>query len=460
MPEIPFVPGHEELRSVIRTSYIKPLALWLLGNRPDRILAQESNSSWESAMTIDFFVEATDIFRRYNEEEHLCQTLEEICPKVCKWLLSTCVVVAEGFCSWEKVTWDTAVILKTLLTCMNRFPSSFTGKEKIEILENSKKAIKWLNHRFRAWEEEVRYPFGPADVAQILITGLYVKQHCPKLFGEFKVLLEQLHRDIVKYLVIQAAEPMDIHLENGSFTKATWWGDYFQTAEVLESLALYYDDIKNSNDEDDRPLKTKIEKAAFDACKYIERTQHDGMWGTHVDTIRTLYTYVRVSTLVHQVSCQPHLTFKALRWICDEKQRLADGSFLHTMFLTIFMGPALVVIHNDWPLACKSVIEAYDQALWASPAQTSAERIRRFEAETHISTLQGTLEGLKEQLSRRGKGLKTVILSIGVFFLVLWLGWLSESLTINITVKTVDLFKILPIVATGYVAVLIAIWRR
>lgn len=460
MVDIPFQPVDEELKSVIRHSYIKPLALWLLGSRPGRILAQESNSNWESAMTVEFFILATDIFRRHKEEEQLCQSLENVCPEVCRWLMSNRIVPSAGFCSWEKVTWDTAVVLKTLLMCLKRFPSNFTEQEKGEIHEIARQAMTWLDYRFKEWEEEVRYPFGPADVAQILITGLYIKKHYPSLFRELKGLLEQLHRAIVNYLLVEAAQTVEIRLEDGNLEKVIWWGDYFQTAEVLESLVLYYGDLENSNEEEEKGFKIRVEKAILDACKYIERTQQDGMWGTHVDTIRILYTYIRVSTLFPKVSCQPHLAFKALRWICDEKQRLADGSFLHTMFLTIFMAPALVAVHNDWSLASRPIVQVYDAALWASPAQSSVDRIRRFEAETRISTLQNTLDTLKSRLSSRGKLLVSLALTVFAFGVVAWLAWWNESFTIAISVKPEDLLKILPVVATVYVALLIAIWRR
>jgi len=458
MPDIPFVPSDEKLQTVIRNSYIKPLTLWLLGTRPGRILAQEGNSSWESAMTVDFFVRTADVFRRCSEETQLLQNLEKICPEVCRWLL-TKVVPTEGFCSWEKVTWDTAVILRTLLACIEAFPSSFAEQEKDEIVETAKQAVKWLDHRFRAWEEKVRYPFGPADVAQILITGLFIKKHYPKLFSEVKVLLEHLHRDIVKHLVEQTAQIVDVRLEDGTWSKVTWWGDYFQTAEVLESLALYYDDVKDSNTEEDKALKVAVQKGLLDACTYVEQTQRDGLWGTHVDTIRTLYAYIRVSTLVPEISCQPHLAFKALRWICDEKQFLTDGSFLHTMFLTIFMGPTLLAVHNDWPLAGRSITEVYDAALWASPVQSSVERFRRFEAETKISTLQGKLAGLKERLSTRRKLFLILVLTAAMFGITIWFSWWNKWLIISFVADPEDLWKLLSIIITVWAALLVAIWQ-
>jgi hypothetical protein len=343
--------------------------------------------------------------------------------------------------------------------CLKRFPSNFTKQEKAEIHEIAKQALMWLNYRFTKWEQEIKYPFGPADIAQILITSLYVKNYYPSVFRELKRILEPLNRAIVNYLLVQAMQAVEMRLEDGSSAKFVWWGDYFQTAEVLESLALYYDDLKHSADREEKSFKIGLEKAIFDACMYIERTQQDGMWGTHVDTIRILYTYLRVSTLVPKLSCQPHLVFKALRWICDEKQCFADGSFLHTMFLTIFMAPTLIAVHDYWPLADKLIIQVYDDALWSSPVQGSIERIRCFQAETEVSTLKNALETLKERLSSMKKLLKTVALTLVMLGMVLYVGSLSKLLTFAISVKAEGLLAMLPIVVI-YVAFLIAIWRR
>lgn len=454
--EGPFQQANQDLKTVLRHSYIKPLVLWLLGKKPGFILAQESNSNWESAMTVEFFIQATDIFKEHEEEEKLCRSLESICHQVCQWLVSNCIVLSGDYCTWEKVTWDTAVVIRILLMCVKKFPSSFTKQEKDEIQKIAKQAMKWLNYRFTAWDKEVKYPFGPADIAQIMITGLYIKKCYPNLFPNLKVLLEKLHSRILNYLLIEAATTVQIHLENGATENAIWWGNYFQTAEVLESLALYYDDIKDPDDDS----KLRIEKAIFNACKYIEGTQENGMWGTHVDTIRTLYTYVTISSIVPKVPCQPYLAFKALRWICDEKQCLADGSFLHTMFLTIFMAPTLVAVYNKWPFANRSVIQIYDEALWSSPVQSSIERIKRFDAETRVSDIQKSLNRLKRHLRSWKKIVYTIALTIIIIGVLIWLGWLDKSFTITFLAEVKDFLKILTGVLAVYVALLIAIWLK
>lgn len=461
MSELPFQSPNESLKAVIRHSYIKPLVIWLLGNRQDQILAQESNSNWESALTLDFFIEAIDIFRKYHEEEEICQSIETICPKIARWLISNRIDISEEYCCWDHVTWDTSVVIRVLLNCLKRFRSDFNRQEINTILRNARKSVKWLNHRFMSWDQEVKYPFGPADVAQILITGQFIKKNYPRLFRSQSMILNTLHKSIVIYLLEEASQNVDIRIEDGSIEKSTWWGDYFQTAEVLESLAIYYDDLKNSKNKEEKDLKIRVEKAIFYTCKYIESTQKDGLWGTHVDTIRTLYTYIKVCWLVPKVICQSHLVFKALRWICDEKQRFQDGSFLHTMFLTIFMAPALVTVHNEWPQSTKSVLEIYDEALWYSPILAGVERLRRFDAETKISDLEEKLERFKKSTLSRGKWVKSIVLTMLMLGLFVFLGFLYNALKISVSIedKAINLL-ILTIVFGVYIAVQVAIWKK
>ena len=129
------------------------------------------------------------------------------------------------------------------------------------------------------------------------------------------------------------------------------------------------------------------------------------------------------------------------------------------MFLTIFMGPTLLAVHNDWPLAGRSITEVYDAALWASPVQSSVERFRRFEAETKISTLQGKLAGLKERLSTRRKLFLILVLTAAMFGITIWFSWWNKWLIISFVADPEDLWKLLSIIITVWAALLVAIWQ-
>lgn len=77
---------------------------------------------------------------------------------------------------WEKVTWDTSVIIIAILKAFEKYKNKFTVDEKREILKTIERGSSWLFHRFLQWETEVKYPFGPADISQIASTLIVLQK--------------------------------------------------------------------------------------------------------------------------------------------------------------------------------------------------------------------------------------------------------------------------------------------
>lgn len=472
MAELPFMPWTAELRDVIRHDYISPAVSWLMGKSTTGVLAQESNSNWEAALTIRFFSEAREMFLEHQEESSLCATIPTRCCVVARWLLDNLTEVSAGMVCWDGGTWDTSVVVRALITCLTLYREGFSDSEAAKIVESTVKALRWLELRFSQWEREVKYPFGPADVAQILITAVFVREMIPNISGAELEASDlpvgpDVMKDIVNYLLhIRTQEnPPGVQLEDESFD-FVWWGDFFQTAEVLEALAEYYRYHKRDARADHKTLEM-IEDTAVRVFRFLEYSQEESMWGTHVDTLRTVYSYIRVPTMLPIVSPEPHILFKALRWICDEKQRFPDGSFLHTMFLTIFMVDALVQVHNYWELAQRTIGEVYDDCLWAAPVRTSSERTARFAAELDGLALKRALAESREQLSNLTEQQKRIGYSLGLTIVALSLLGASGSLlnlarvTFNFSiVHTGDWLKLLALLVSTYIAVLVLIWRR
>ena len=156
------------------------------------------------------------------------------------------------------------------------------------------------------------------------------------------------------------------------------------------------------------------------------------MWGSHIDTIRVVHSYVLVRRQIpqrSQLSLDPlivpeiHTTFKALRWLCDEKQIFDDGSMLHTSFLTIFYALALAEVYRSWEPARLRIDRLYDDVVWFSPVRTTPERSKRLAAEIQIAELQDRLHmqeastaGLQARLTHmrtsQAKTVLTVVLVI------------------------------------------------
>ena len=151
----------------------------------------------------------------------------------------------------------------------------------------------------------------------------------------------------------------------------------------------------------------------------------DGTWGSHIDTIKVIQAYVLIRRRFPRKR-QPnqkddwlfvpeiHTTFKALRWVCDDKQIFSDGSFLHTMFLTIFYALALIEVYESWePAECR-VDQLYDDVVWASPVRTTPERSKRLKLALKNRELQEELERTSQVKDR----LKRVLYTIGACVLL------------------------------------------
>jgi len=490
--ELPFTPFSATLRDVLRRKYIKKVALWLLGKDENSVLAQQGNSVWEAALTIIFLADATDIFAELGEEPELRDVIRYKSTVVARWLLSKRIVIdgTEHVC-WERVTWDTSVVIRALLTSLKKYHDSFSEAEQKEITEAILRATKWLYYRFSQWETQVKYPFGPADVAQIVITILYLAREYPGLYDR---ILKEYYGDqpqddwaaeIVEYLLHKKTEKtqtIEISREERKEVLAYYWDDYFSTAEVIEALGLFHQHCHAFPTLLDRHKRMlyATKEALIRACTYCEQEQVDGMWGSHIDTIKVVYSYVKIRRLIPQrtiglddplIVPEIHTTFKALRWMCDEKQIFSDGSFLHTMFLTIFYALALVEIYRSWPPAADRVEKIYDDVVWFSPVRTTPERSKRLAAELRNAELQEELDAARGEsgwrleqikLMRRnyGKLIISAVLSFVAALLFPLLGNRSGVFRISFEMlRLSDFFQYVAVFIPVFVALVTLIWQ-
>jgi len=461
--ELPFEPYTDTLQSIIRRKYIRRVCKWLRGKHEGGILSEESNSNWESALTIMFFADVQNIFTSNNEEKEFCEKIPIVCVEVARHLVSKKVVISSQFVCWDKVTWDTSVVIRSLLKTLKLYPDKFSDGDKTEIKESVYKAMHWVFMKFEKWETEVKYPFGPADVAQILITILYLKRNFPEYYRDilrayaFKNKEIPIEEQICRYL-FQVKETKK-RISGDIEEEITSWRDFYQTAETLDSLATYYITL-NKNDEKQRKLMEEIEVISKEVFRFFEYGQsEDGMWGTHVDTLRTLYIYTKAPNLLPFLDSEPHLIFKALRWICDEKQCFDDGSFLHTMFLTIFMCEALMEVHNSWPQSKYTIAKIYDDVFWVSPVRTSPERTKRFVAELDKQKISAELKSIRSNLETKKKVLFTVSITLLTILISIFLGVILGLFSINVRDLT-NLIALFSLVAIIYTTIVVLRWSK
>lgn len=415
---LPFTPYSETLQTVLRQRYIRDVAEWLLGENDNAVLAQAGNSVWESALTIIFLADARAIFEDHSEAPELVARIEYKSAVVGRWLLNKKTVPpGGGYACWEGVTWDTSVVIRSLLVVLNDYEKSFSASETERIKEAIVDGMKWLYSRFDKWEEQVKYPFGPADIAQIAIAIVRLARDFPDLYERSRVEHYGAKEPndpptkVIQYLLHKKTEKtLSVPTSSGDEDIVTyWWDDYFSTAEVVEALSRFYEYCQSTPERMAKygGMLYGVKDALVRACTYFEQGQVEGMWGSHIDTLRVIYAYVLIRRLIPQSTAgiddplivpEIHTTFKALRWMCDEKQIFDDGSFTHTMFLTTFYSMALIEVYRSWDCAQKRIDEIYDDVVWASPVRTTPERSKRLAAELLTSQL---VQDLKDERQKR-----------------------------------------------------------
>jgi hypothetical protein len=497
MTNLPFSPYSDTLRDVLLNKYIKRVAKWLLGKDSSEILAQHTDSAWETALSTIFLIEVSNI-KELKDQDNLQKEIQFKCIAATRWLLDKKITDSD-FTFWDGVTWDTSVVIRSLVTCLKKYSNKFTKDEQEEIENVISSGLSWLCYKFNRWEAEVKYPFGPADIAQIVNTLICVAKEYPHFFKKALTkdsrtitLIDQIF-DIIEYLLNCKTEQtlrVKISIDLDETIVTYWWDDYFSTSEVVESLARFYgfytEEVENQQLDDSikkkhGKLAASIKKVLIGACAYFEQKQVDGMWGSHIDTLKVIHAYVLIRRMFPQKS-QPydeefivpeiHTTFKALRWICDEKQIFSNGSFLHTMFLTIFYAQAILEIHRSWEPAEYRIDRLYDDVVWFSPVRTTPERSKRLAQELRNSDLSDSLSEQKRRYKHlQSKFINTTIFLIKInvtivsFFLLIvpffiFLGNYFNLLKISPTILDIgNLFQFSSVFFTIALAIIAVIWN-
>ncbi|SYZ71932.1 hypothetical protein TRIP_C20047 [Candidatus Zixiibacteriota bacterium] len=487
---IPFKQFNESLQNNLRTKQILDAAKWLVGSQPTGVLALACNSNWEAALSIEFLTWTRHILEQHKEESILCSQIVTRIGETANRLLASAKWINDPIlgeiCTWEGVTWDTSVVIRGLLTALRACPSEFADKKQAEIERTVEGALHWLAHRFDIWETDVKFPFGACDVAQILITLVMMRayhmpllkkaEHAGYLSRRAKPRRVPLEADIVRYLLKEA----DVEKSGGDGRSRSanvdredvlyYWGNYFQTAEVIEALAYAYASFHGTpicpietiagklKDLIEPDQATAMRIAVMGGLRYLETHQINGEWGTHVDTFRCLYAYIRASYLLRETPEAP-IVFRALRWTCDEKQVFVDGSLMHTMFLTIFYCFALEEVYEHWELAERPMLELYDDVVWASQANTTIERGKRMLAEMERDKKESERIKLNEDVSGLKRSIATLSVILSGLILGPTIGHLLGVFKLSISATPAsDIVAFLTLLMTIITSLIVLIW--
>lgn len=423
--------------------YLIPYANWLFGEPGKQMTAQITGSPWEAALAQMFCSEVLRIASSqygqltasmsYDKPEFSTKTRSLLLWLSNRALRPTDSSVEDlpssdspvaGELCWEAVTWDTATISKCMLNALVSVDLELDQASTNKLNSNVFSAVRWMCSKIEDWQNSGMYSFGFTDLAGVGLSLLSFIDHRGDLQrkdlgyepdsqakGQFERAASSVEY-IVNHLLDRAYCPVDkgaAERENDS-PRFVWWGDYFSTAEVMEFLSQYHDmvvepllaadqnDAKKSHElgrffaiEDPANASTRIRSQITRSAHYLEASQAEGLWGGHIDTIKSLASYIRAAKLVALESNDPHETlsytpkahivFSALRWICDYKQtfestvgKFEARSFMHTMFLTSFCADSLLAAFRDWPEAEKKTALLYETVIWSAPTQISEDR--------------------------------------------------------------------------------------
>ncbi len=427
-------------RNELFVEYIIPVAKWfMVDDKPSGyLLPQASGSFWECSLAIDFLLRVSTV-----EGQHELNRLIE--PKVVnttRWIVDSLFEEGLDEMSWDSAPWDTAVALRSVINCINQYPNSFTDDEKNKINMSTVKIVRWLIKQGVNWKSVEGYLTADStDLAVTLSALIRVKEtHNEDYFKQENIEIDAAIKTIV-LMLLQCAN-MEIDKDNSSI-KPENWGSVFNIGEVICGLSSYV-----LFREADDSLKRATQESILEGLKYIEKAQGNGgiTDNSVADSCGILWSYFVTSKAFCEYGHDDIMVFKSLCWMCDSNKVLADGSFLHTSYATVFYALSLIEAYETWELGRKPTNEVYHMVVWLNPNIETTERARRLDLEFKQKKNSEELSQLKYLVVNRSAIFSTIL--IVTLLTVITLIILHACKAVNISIEFLDfslLFSILSV---------------
>lgn len=437
-------PFYEFSNSIFRNElfreYIIPVAKWfMVDDKPSGyLLPQASGSFWECSLAIDFLLRVSAV-----ESQHELNRLIE--PKVVnttRWIVDSLFEEGLDEMSWDSAPWDTAVALRSVINCINRYPNSFTDEEKTRIDISTAKIVRWLIKQGVNWKSAEGYL--TADSTDLAVT-LSVLIRVKEIHNENYFTQENIEIDVaIKTIVLMLLQCANTEIEKcNSDIKPENWGSVFNIGEVISGLSSYV----LFREADDK-IKEATQEAILEGLKYIENAQSSGgiTDNSVADSCGILWSYFVTSKAVCEYGHDDIMVFKSLCWMCDSNKVLSDGSFLHTSYATVFYALSLIEAYETWELGRKPTNEVYHMVVWLNPNIETTERARRLDLELKQKRNSEELSQLKYLLVNKNAISNTIL--IVTLLIIVTLMILHACKAVNISIKFLDfslLFSILSV---------------
>lgn len=468
MKNLPFPPD-KPLFDTIRKKYLLDVLKWL-GDFHDptskTFLGAKTGSTWGVGYALICLFQAKAI---YLESELFPGGFDQKANQSIEFLVKKATFGTET-CNWEGNIWDTAVITRALMLYCIEYSESANEVRKSKVCE---KSLKWLCLQLANWHD-IRYTLGITELSQILRTLVVAQEIIPDELGRISAEIqeEENHPDVLESLVeeiVHSAKLTELTSDGKSEQVVAWDEDVFGTAETIVSLSRY---VTSKATFVNQNLKKEILDLIGQALRFIELQQRDGRWGIEEETAVALRAYmVGHRAWGKPLEPEPHIVFKALRYLCDAKTVFPDGSIAHEMEPTIYYTLALIETLKGWRLPdglCdnKPAIDLYDFILWNTPARSTYERLLRTKAESEASILRELNDSLTNRLVMLSKQLGfwqstlyiIVWFSLLVFFVILSNSISTTPISVPIGIKVTD-WQVFIALTVAWVTLGVAVYR-
>ena len=402
--ELPF-PSDKPLFETIRRDYLLRALKWLgdfNDTHSEMFLGAKLGSTWGVAYGLICLFKSRPIYMATKIFPH---RFDDKAKKSVKYLVEKATIGSET-CHWDGNIWDTAVITRAILWYSMVYPNEVEPR----LLDASQKSLRWLGQHVAEWHD-LRYTLGLIELSQILRT--FIMAYSLEGNGHYKdidtFLKNNTRDDPINALVseiMHLGKITSVNVEDRVEDVIAWEDDIFSTGEAIIGLSSYLNSREVPLDQ-----RKEILEMIGSALRYLEVQQNDGRWGVEEETAIALRAYlIGYQSWVNNISPEPHIVFKSIRYLCDPKTVFPDGSIAHEMEPTVYYTLALLEVLKSWYVPdqlCESkpTIELYDYILWNSPSRTTHERLLRTKAETEANILRRINSDLTSEIMTLSKQL-------------------------------------------------------